>query len=360
MNQSNAAFPFTAIVGQEAMKLALCLNAVHPGIGGVLVSGARGTAKTTAVRALSGLLGAARVVELPLNASEDRVVGTLRVDELMKSGERVLEPGILAQADGNILYVDEVNLLEDHLVDLLLDAAATGVCRVEREGVSREYPARFVLVGTMNPEEGTLRPQLLDRFGLSVKVQGELSVPERLELLERHVDFERDPVRFCARFEESERELSERIAAAETLYAQVTYPERMARLAAGICDGVGIEGYRADIAIMRTARAVAAFDGRREVTREDVMLAARLALPHRMKRMPFEEAELSDALLQKVAEACDGDGHGESPFDGDDAPGAELEGAVPLASDGRAESGDYPEGAPVDAHDGLASKKPRG
>ena len=213
---TNFNFPFTAIVGQEPMKLALTLATIQPAIGGVLIQGERGTAKTTAVRGLPGVLkeaggtdnkggagceggeaaesgegtSAVHVVELPLNATEDRVVGTLNVGALMKSGEREFVPGVLAEADGNILYVDEINLLEDHLVDLLLDAAATGVCHIEREGVSKTYPARFVLVGTMNPEEGTLRPQLLDRFGLSVQVSGSLSARDRLELVRRHTAFE--------------------------------------------------------------------------------------------------------------------------------------------------------------------------
>ena len=306
MDACRLLYPFTAIVGQSDMKAALCLNAVQPGIGGVLITGERGTAKTTAVRALAGLIGNKRVVELPLNASEDRVVGTLRIDELMKDGARVLEPGILAEADGGILYVDEVNLLEDHIVDLLLDAAATGVCRVEREGASEEYPARFVLVGTMNPEEGALRPQLLDRFGLSVRVDGSLSREERLELLKRHIEFEADPVAFCARFAESERLLAQRIAEAARLYPQVAYPDEAAELAAGICEEVGVDGYRADIAIMRAARAAAAFDGRDAVEREDVVTAARFALPHRMKHLPFEETELTESMLTRAVASCEG------------------------------------------------------
>ena len=336
MDAHSMQYPFTAIVGQDDMKLALCLNAVHPGIGGVLISGERGTAKTTAVRALSQLLESARVVELPLNASEDRVVGTLRVDELMKSGERVFVPGVLSEADGNILYVDEVNLLEDHIVDLLLDAAATGVCRVEREGVSEEYPARFVLVGTMNPEEGTLRPQLLDRFGLSVKVDGAFSREERLELMRRHVAFEADPAGFCARFEDEERRLSQRIAAAAELYPHVVYPAAAADLAAGICESIGVEGFRADLAIMRAARAAAAFAGRDVVERNDVILAARFALPHRMKRMPFEEAELTEGMLAKAIEK-------QVPMADPDSAPADEQAEIPDASS-----------------DGSDSKKARG
>lgn len=298
-------YPFAAIVGQEDMKLALCLNAVQPHIGGVLILGERGTAKTTAVRGLPAVLeGASRVVELPLNATEDRVVGTLRVDTLMKTGEREFVPGVLAEADGNILYVDEINLLEDHIVDLLLDAAATGVCRIEREGVSQTYPARFVLVGTMNPEEGMLRPQLLDRFGLSVRVAGNLAREERLELVRRQIAFEDDPNGFRARYAEQERNLARRIAEARKRYPHVTLSDGMASLAAGVCSHVGADGYRADITMMRTSRAIAALDGRGEVTVEDIFTAARFALPHRVKRLPFEEAGLTDAILKKAMDAA--------------------------------------------------------
>ncbi|MBO4365383.1 MAG: AAA family ATPase [Eggerthellaceae bacterium] len=300
----NGAYPFAAIVGQDDMKLALCLNVVQPGIGGVLISGERGTAKTTAVRALPAVLGHdIRVVELPLNATEDRVVGTLHVGALLKTGEREFVPGVLAEADGNILYVDEVNLLEDHIVDLLLDAAATGECRIEREGVSQAYPARFVLVGTMNPEEGTLRPQLLDRFGLSVTVGGTLTREQRLELVHRQVAFEADADAFRARFEDEEHKLAQRIATAAELYPHVAYPDAMAQLAAGLCSRIGVDGYRADITMMRTARAAAALDGREHVEPDDVLLAARFALPHRIKRLPFEETQLTVAMLQKAFDA---------------------------------------------------------
>ena len=297
-------YPFSAIVGQDDMKTALMLVAVQPRIGGVLISGERGTAKTTAVRAMPGILNhAERVVELPLNATEDRVVGTLRIDALMKTGEREFVPGVLAEANGSILYVDEINLLEDHIVDLLLDAAATGICHIEREGVSRTYPAQFVLVGTMNPEEGSLRPQLLDRFGLSVKVSGSLTQDERLELLRRHMAFEDDPEAFCARYEQAERDLAERIRMAGELYPSVAYPDAMTLFAAGICSELAVDGYRADLTLMRTARAVAALDGRSAVESADVLLAARYVLPHRMKRLPFEEVELTEAMLEKAADA---------------------------------------------------------
>ncbi len=301
---NTATYPFTAIVGQEDMKLALTLNAVQPRIGGVLISGERGTAKTTMVRALPGVLdGPSRVIELPLNATEDRVVGALHVGALMKSGEREFMPGVLAEADGNILYVDEINLLEDHIVDLLLDAAATGVCRVEREGISTTYPARFVLVGTMNPEEGTLRPQLLDRFGLSVNVSGSLLAHERLELVKRQIDFEGDSEAFRARFAEAEAAYAKRIATAVELYPHVEYPERVAAFSAGLCSEIGVDGYRADITMMRAARALAALDGRTCAIRDDVLIAARFVLPHRVKRLPFEDASLTDDMLRKAADS---------------------------------------------------------
>ena len=297
-------YPFTAIVGQDDMKLALSLIAVQPAIGGVLISGERGTAKTTAVRALPAVLGGnIRVIELPLNASEDRVVGTLRLDTLMKSGEREFVPGLMAEADGQILYVDEINLLEDSVVDLLLDAAATGVCRVEREGVSMALPARFVLIGTMHPEEGSLRPQLLDRFGLSVRVSGSLSAEERLTLIRRQTAFERDPAAFLAAWQGEENALAARIRKAAERYPEVLFSDDTARFASGICTDLGVDGYRGDITLIRTARAVAALDGRTTANREDVLLAARFVLPHRMKKMPFEDAGLTEAMLQKAAAA---------------------------------------------------------
>lgn len=300
--KTDFSYPFTAIVGQKEMKLALCLAAIVPGIGGVLITGERGTAKTTAVRALPALLGGGiRVVELPLNATEDRVVGTLRLDTLMKSGEREFVPGLLAEANGQILYVDEMNLLEDHIVDLLLDSAATGICHIEREGVSASFPARFVLVGTMNPEEGTLRPQLLDRFGLSVKVSGSLTKEERLTLIRRQIVFERDPQSFYSAYAEREKALGERIRKAALLYPEVGFPDVMAAFSSGLCSELGVDGYRGDITMMRAARGLAAFNGRDVVCREDVLTAARLVLPHRMKKMPFEDTVLSEKMIEKAA-----------------------------------------------------------
>ena len=295
-------YPLSAIVGQDDMKLALCLISVQPAIGGVLIYGERGTAKTTAVRALPGLLGGdTRVIELPLNASEDRVVGTLQLGTLMKSGEREFVPGLMAEADGNILYVDEINLLEDSIVDLLLDAAATGVCRVEREGMSLRYPARFVLIGTMNPEEGTLRPQLLDRFGLSVKVSGSLGRGERLELIRRHAAFEHDPAAFVGEWQGQEDLLARRIRQARAMYPDVIIPDDAMELAVGLCAEFEVDGYRGDITMMRAARAAAALEGRTSVTEDDVLLAARFVLPHRLKKLPFEDMGMTDAMLEKAA-----------------------------------------------------------
>lgn len=299
-------YPFSAIVGQEAMKQALMLVAVQPAIGGVLILGERGTAKTTAVRALPGILGEGmRVVELPLNATEDRVVGTLHVGALMKSGEREFVPGILAEAHGQILYVDEINLLEDHIVDLLLDAAATGVCHVEREGMSEEYPARFVLVGTMNPEEGTLRPQLLDRFGLSVRVTGSLTQRERLEVVRRQAQFEEDAEGFCARFADESQRLAQQLTRAKGLYPRVAFPDDVASFSSGLCSEMSIDGYRADIALMRAARAMAALDGRDCAMRDDVLAASRYVLPHRLKRSPFEEVSFDDKVLERAMNALE-------------------------------------------------------
>ena len=295
-------YPFSAIVGQDDMKLALCLIAVQPAIGGVLIYGERGTAKTTAVRALPSLLGNnTRVIELPLNASEDRVVGTLRLDTLMQSGEREFVPGLMAEADGNILYVDEINLLEDSIVDLLLDAAATGVCRIEREGISMKIPARFVLIGTMNPEEGALRPQLLDRFGLSVKVSGNLSREERITLIQRLTELERDPASFSDKWHDQEAQLSERIRHAAEIYPDVVFSDEMAAYASDLCAEFSIDGYSGDISMIRTARAAAALDSRTDVTTDDILTAARFVLPHRLKRLPFEDMGMNERMLQKAS-----------------------------------------------------------
>lgn len=289
-------YPFTAIVGQDEMKLALLLNAINPSIGGVLIEGEKGTAKSTAVRALPSLLppmetGAdtMTVVELPINATEDRVVGSINLEKALQEGVKAFEPGILHAAHQNILYVDEVNLLDDHIVDILLDVAAMGVNTVEREGVSHSHPSRFILVGTMNPEEGDLRPQLLDRFGLSVMVYGEQDPARRMEVIKRRLAFGNNPAEFVETYKESERALHERLLQARNLLPTIIPSDDILLKIASISVGVGVDGHRSDITMMHTARAHAAFHGRSQIVDDDIKVAARLTLKHRMRRLPFEE-----------------------------------------------------------------------
>jgi len=289
-------YPFTAIVGQDEMKLALLLNAINPSIGGVLIEGEKGTAKSTAVRALPSLLppmetgtDAMTVVELPINATEDRVVGSINLEKALQEGVKAFEPGILHAAHQNILYVDEVNLLDDHIVDILLDVAAMGVNAVEREGVSHSHPSRFILVGTMNPEEGDLRPQLLDRFGLSIIVYGEQDPAQRMEVIKRRLAFGDAPEAFIASYEESEQALHERLLQARKLLPTIIPSDDILLKIASISIGVGVDGHRSDITIMHTARAHAAFHGRSQIIDDDIKVAARLTLKHRMRRLPFEE-----------------------------------------------------------------------
>lgn len=293
-------YPFTAIVGQENMKLALILNVINPRLGGVLIQGEKGTAKSTAVRALANLTGTMRVVNLPVSATEDRVAGTLNMEDAMKEGKKRFEPGLLAEADGNILYVDEVNLLDDHIVDLLLDAAAMGINRVEREGISYVHSARFVLVGTMNPEEGQLRPQLLDRFGMMVSVAGERETRERVEVIARRLDYEQDPAAFTARWQQEEKKLADRIAAAKTVLSEVQYSEKILTAAAKIGIALETDGHRADICMVNTARTICAWENRKEVELYDLERAAELVLPHRMHRKPFEEAVFEPEQIKGI------------------------------------------------------------
>ncbi|MCD6520708.1 MAG: ATP-binding protein [Anaerolineae bacterium] len=334
-------FPFTAIVGQERMKRALILNAISPQIGGVLIRGERGTAKSTAARALAALLPEidvvsdcpfscnpyrvdemcdncrrryeageklpvtrrkTRFVNLPVSATEDRVVGTLDLERAIKYGERHFEPGILAAANRGLLYVDEVNLLDDHVVDILLDAAAMGVNVVEREGISFSHPARFILVGTMNPEEGDLRPQLLDRFALCVDIQGIPDPDARVEILKRRVRYEQDPERFYQEWAEAEARLSQRIAEAQELLPQVAYREQDLYTIAALTSEMEVDGHRADIVILKAAVAQAAFEGRTSVQESDILLAAELALPHRLRRQPFEDTQEKLAKLEQRLE----------------------------------------------------------
>ncbi|HQE93447.1 MAG TPA: ATP-binding protein [Anaerolineae bacterium] len=332
-------FPFTAIVDQERMKRALILNAINSRIGGVLIRGERGTAKSTAARALAALLPDIEVVagdpfgcdpdqptlwctncrdratqgeklphvttrvpfvELPIGATEDRVVGTLDIERAIQKGERRFEPGVLAAANRGILYVDEVNLLDDHIVDVLLDAAAMGVNTVEREGISFQHPARFILVGTMNPEEGDLRPQLLDRFALCVDVQGVRDARARMAIMERNLAFEQDPEGFDEEWQPQEALLAQRIEEARRLLPAVHYTRSDMATIAEMMAGLGVDGHRGDLVILKTAVAHAAWEGRRHLTDRDIMLAAELTLPHRLKRKPFDEVQTSIAELDKM------------------------------------------------------------
>lgn len=332
---------FTAIVGQEDMKTALILNVINPGLGGVLIRGEKGTAKSTAVRALAELLPLRaqvkgcrfgcdpddpvhmcdecrerlergetlereerpmRVVDLPVSATEDRVVGTLDIEHAIRTGEKKFETGILARANRNILYVDEVNLLDDHVVDVLLDSAAMGVNTVEREGVSYSHPAAFILVGTMNPEEGDLRPQLIDRFGLSVTVAGEHEVERRVEVLENRLKYENDPEAFFREYEPKQEELREKILKACRRLPEVTYSRSMMELIAKICIQLEVDGHRADIVMLKTAVTLAAYHGKAQVEREEILEAAKLVLPHRMRRRPFEDTGFDFSRIGELLE----------------------------------------------------------
>ncbi|WP_298556517.1 putative cobaltochelatase [Streptomyces luteogriseus] len=363
-------FPFTAVVGQDDLRLALLLNAVSPAVGGVLVRGEKGTAKSTAVRALSALMPtldvvsgcrfscdpgspdpgcpdgphepgafetrAARMVELPVGASEDRLVGALDIERALSEGVKAFEPGLLADAHRGILYVDEVNLLHDHLVDLLLDAAAMGASYVEREGVSVRHAARFLLVGTMNPEEGELRPQLLDRFGLTVEVAASREPDQRVEVVRRRLAYDDDPAAFAARWAEEEAAVRARIVAARELLPSVRLGDGALRQIAATCAAFEVDGMRADIVMARTATALAAWAGRTDVLAEDVRQAALLALPHRRRRNPFDAPGLDEDKLDETLEEFGGsDDDDPDPDPGPDGPGG---------GGGQPEPDDAPEG----------------
>ncbi|MGK5642686.1 putative cobaltochelatase [Streptomyces sp. URMC 126] len=348
-------YPFAAIVGMDSLRLALLLNAVSPSVGGVLVRGEKGTAKTTTVRALSTLLpevetfadcrfccdpaapdascpdgphegGArfvrpARMVELPVGASEDRLVGSLDIERALSDGVKAFEPGLLAGAHRGVLYVDEVNLLGDHLVDSLLDAAATGSAHIEREGVSVRHASRFLLVGTMNPEEGELRPQLLDRFGLTVEVAASRETDERVEVVRRRLAFDEDPAGFAAKWAADEDALRERIAAARALLPSVRLGDGALRRIAAVCAGFEVDGMRADIVTARTASALAAWAGRTDVVTEDVRQAALLALPHRRRRNPFDAPGLDEDKLDEILRQFEEDDEDDEQGPDDDGPG---------------------------------------
>lgn len=303
MSSERIIYPFTAIVGQEDMKKALLLNLINPSLGGVLIRGEKGTAKSTAVRALGTLLDEVRVVELPISATEDRVVGSLNMEEAVKNGEKVFEPGILAQANGNILYVDEINLLDDHIVDILLDSAAMGVNTVEREGISYSHDAKFVLVGTMNPEEGDLRPQLLDRFGLVVEIKGEEDIEKRSELIRRRLSFEQDPKEFIREYNEEEIALKCKIKEAKELLPKIIIEEECYHDAAKIGAALHVDGHRADITLLKTALTLAAFYGDEKISRKHILEAAKMVLPHRMRRMPFDTSNGLPADWEEILNA---------------------------------------------------------
>jgi Mg-chelatase subunit ChlI len=338
-------YPFTAIVGQERMKRALVLNAVYPRIGGVLIRGERGTAKSTAARALAALLPKVRVIKdcrfgcdpdrpttwctecreraeagdslpvalhptpfvnLPVSATEDRVVGTLDIEKAIQKGERHFEPGVLAAANRGLLYIDEVNLLDDHVVDLLLDSAAMGMNIVEREGISFSHPARFILVGTMNPEEGDLRPQLLDRFALAVEIRGIRDARERVQIMENNLAFEADSDGFRKQWMPKEEQLSEQIERARELVRRVTYTRRDLLSIAALSASMNVDGHRSDIVILKAARAHAAFENRAAITDRDIALAAELAFPHRIKQGPFHQSDIGFDELQERIEQLQG------------------------------------------------------
>ncbi|AKK06200.1 Mg-chelatase subunit ChlI [Corynebacterium mustelae] len=327
-------FPFSAVVGQDQLHLALILTAVSPRIGGVVIRGEKGTAKTTTVRAFAKLLDGAPLINLPIGATEDRVVGALDLETVLTTGRATYKPGLLAQANNGVLYVDEVNLLADHLIDALLDAAATGIVTIERDGISHTAEASFVLVGTMNPEEGELRPQLLDRFGLSVEVTGSRDVDIRADIIRRRLAFEQDPAGFVAQWAEADNEIAKRIKQAKELLPHVTLSDvNLARIA-HICAAFDVDGMRADLVIARTACAHAAWQQRTNVTDEDIKVAAELALPHRKRRNPFDEPGIDQQDLDNALEQAQNE-HPEDDLPAD-APSATPEPDTQDLSDSQA------------------------
>ncbi|MBE7218994.1 MAG: magnesium chelatase ATPase subunit I [Caulobacteraceae bacterium] len=336
-----AAFPFSAIVGQEELKLALQLAVVEPALGGVLAFGDRGTGKTTAIRALAAVMPPLRtvegcrfvcdpaapedlchdcraracaeglrvverpapVVDLPLGATEDSLLGALDLEQALAHGRRVFQPGLFARAHRGFLYVDEVNLLEDHLVDLLLDVSASGENAVEREGLSVRHPARFVLVGSGNPEEGELRPQLIDRFGLCVEVRTPTALSDRVEILKRRDAYEREPARLAAAWASAEGALRDRLALARVRVAGVSAPDAVLADAAQLCMALGSDGLRAELTLVRAARALAALEGRRRVARDDLRRVAPMALRHRLRRDPLDESDAGARVARALVEA---------------------------------------------------------
>ncbi|MEN6553907.1 MAG: VWA domain-containing protein [Methanobacterium sp.] len=334
----NLIFPFSAIVGQENVKKALILNAINPGIGGVLIKGDKGTGKTTAVRALADLLPSLkvvkgcpfncdpddeesacdtcksnnaeieekkmRVVELPLGSTEDRVVGSINIEKALKEGTRALEPGILAEANRNILYIDEINLLDDNLVDVLLDAAAYGINIVEREGISVSHPSRFILVGTMNPAEGELRPQLSDRIGLHIIVHSIMDIEDRVEIMARREEFERDPTAFKRKFRTSQKEILDNILNARALLKDVKISPELMKIIAHVCVDMGVDGHRADIAILKTSKTIAAYNKHLTVDYNDVEEAAMLVLGERLQKS-YDQKKIKEKLEKAISDTED-------------------------------------------------------
>lgn len=368
-------YPFTAIVGQERMLRALVLNAVDPRIGGVLIRGERGTAKSTAARALAALLPSIQVVEgcrfncdpkktaawctecleraaqgevlnikthhtpfinLPVSATEDRVVGTLDIEKAIQKGIRAFEPGVLASANRGLLYIDEVNLLDDHVVDVLLDTAAMGTNIIEREGISFSHPSRFILVGTMNPEEGDLRPQLLDRFALSVEIHGIHIARERVMIVERNLAFEADSTQFANEWRINEKEIASKIENAQEPIDKVTYSRNDLFSIAALTSSLNIDGHRADLVILKTARAQAAFEGRTSLSGYDIALAAELALPHRLKKGPLQQEEIGLEEMQERIEQIQkarSEGNKNQAFSESDDNASPQNGLAPAATD---------------------------
>jgi magnesium chelatase subunit I len=279
-------FPLSAVVGAEALKLALCLTAIDPKIGGVLIEGPRGMAKSTLARGLADLLASGQFVTLPLGASEERLVGTLDLDAALGEGRAQFSPGVLAKADGGVLYVDEVNLLPDHLVDLLLDVAASGTNLIERDSISHRHSAKFVLIGTMNPEEGELRPQLLDRFGLNVALSGQPAPEERGQIIRRRLDFDSDPEGFCAQWAPAQAVLRERCQQARAALASIPLDDQALALITERCFAAAVDGLRADLVWLRAARAHAAWRGAAAIAEEDIDAVAEFALRHRRRETP--------------------------------------------------------------------------
>ncbi len=339
-------YPFAAIVGQPVLKRALVLNVVNPSVGGVLIRGEKGTGKSIAVRSLSDILpeieivegckfncdpnkpdkfckdcqikqekgeiksakSPTKIVDLPLNITEDRLVGSIDIERILNEGVRAFEPGLLAEAHRGILYVDEINLLEDNIVDVLLDAAAMGMVTIEREGISLNYPSEFIMIGSMNPEEGELRPQLLDRLALQAEVIGIKDLDQRVEIMKHTREFALDPITFRDQFREELQELKDEIIKAREIMPNVITPDSVLAIITKIGIDFNIDGHRGDIIIERTSRTNAAFEGRTESTPDDVILAAEMALPHRMRKQPFEEESFSAEMLRRLVRKYETEG----------------------------------------------------